>query len=189
LPDNGSESNFWCGQFGRNARPRQRPDADPGPTRRDHWQAAAVMSNDSFAPSEEFPGLAVLTLAVLKGGEPSRFNDDRSKLEHIKLPLASLLFYSFFGIRSRFGELRLALGIMPVPTAETEPTGQAGPSKPAKPLADLLMTQFLGKAVVKPIVASDDGEFVGSMSGRDSTGCFSHDGLDEGLRSQCPAKL
>jgi hypothetical protein len=34
FPDIGSESNFWCCQFGRNARPRQRPDADPGPTRR-----------------------------------------------------------------------------------------------------------------------------------------------------------
>jgi hypothetical protein len=76
-----------------------------------------------------------------------------------------VLFYSLYGNQSRLGELRLALGIMPVPTAETEPTGQAGPSKPAKPFANPLMAKFLGKAVVKPVIASkDDGESAGSMS-------------------------
>jgi hypothetical protein len=140
FPDNGSERNFWCGQFGRNSRPRQdlvrtqvRRVATPG-------KAAAVMSYESFAESEEFPGLA-----VLKGGEPSRFNDDRSKLEHLILSLAYVLVYSLYGIRSRLGELRLALGIMP--SAETEPTGQAGPSKPAKPFANPLMTKFLAVTV------------------------------------------
>jgi hypothetical protein len=146
-------------------KPGQRPNADPGSTRRDAWQAAAVISNDSFAPIEEFPGLAVLTLAVLKGGEPSRFDDDRSKFEHVILSLASVLLHSLYGIRSRLGELRLAQGIMPVPTAETEPTGQAKPSKPAKPFAHPLMAKFLGKAVVKPVVESnDDGESDGIMS-------------------------
>jgi hypothetical protein len=73
--------------------------------------------------------------------------------------------HSLLGILSRLGELRLALGIMPVPTAETEPTGQAGPSKPTNPFADPLMAKFLSKAVVKPVVASkDDGESDGSMS-------------------------
>jgi hypothetical protein len=53
---------------------------------------------------------------------------------------------------------------MPVPTAETEPTGQAGPWKPAH-FADLLMARFLDKPVVKPVVASkDEGESDGSMS-------------------------
>jgi hypothetical protein len=142
-----------------------RPGADPGPTRREAWQAAAVISNDSFAPSEKFPGLAVLELAVLKGSEPSRVNDDRGKFEHLILSLASFLLYSLNGIRPRLGELRLAVGIMPVPTAETKPTGKAGPSKPAKPFANPLMAKFLGKAVVKLVVASkDDSESDGSMS-------------------------
>jgi hypothetical protein len=73
--------------------------------------------------------------------------------------------YRLFGIRSRLGVLRLALGIIPVRTAETEPTGQAGPSKPANPFADPLMASFIGEAVVKLVVASkDDGESDGSMS-------------------------
>jgi hypothetical protein len=54
---------------------------------------------------------------------------------------------------------------MPVPTAETEPTGQAGPLKPAKLYAEPLMANFLGIAVVKPVVASkDNDESDGSMS-------------------------
>jgi hypothetical protein len=96
FPDIGSESSFWCGQFDRKTRPRQQPDAylfyAP--------QAAGVISNGSYAPNEESPGLAVLTLAVLKGGEPSRFNDDRSKINHLILSRASVLLYSLFGIRS-----------------------------------------------------------------------------------------
>jgi hypothetical protein len=76
----------------------------------------------------------------------------------------SVLLYSLYGIRSRLGELCLALGIMPVPTTETEPTGQAGPSRPAKPYADPLMVKLLGKDVVKPVVTSkDDGESGGSI--------------------------
>jgi hypothetical protein len=54
---------------------------------------------------------------------------------------------------------------MPVPTAETEPTGQARPTKLAKPFTYPLMARSLGKAVEKPVVASkDDGESDGSMS-------------------------
>jgi hypothetical protein len=61
---------------------------------------------------------------------------------------------------------------MPVPTAETEPTGHAGPSKPAKPFANPLKAKFLCKAGVKLCLCPDNK-------------CR----LGDDLRSHCPAKL
>jgi hypothetical protein len=79
---------------------------------------------------------------------------------------------------------------MPVLTAETEPTGQAGPSKPAKPFADPLMAKVIGKAVVKPVVASkDDGDSDGSMSEGEIRLAASAMTVLAKACGQCPATL
>jgi hypothetical protein len=101
------------------------------------------------------------------------------------------MLYSLDGIRSRLGELHLALGIIPV-AAETEPTGEAGLSKPAKPFADPLSKISCQSRCQPCLCVKDDGESDGSMSEgeiRDSTGCWSHNGLGQGLRLLCPAKV
>jgi hypothetical protein len=119
-PDNGSERKFCCSPFGGNARPRQRPDADPGPTRGKLLRSFPMIHLPRARTS-----LGLQSSRLQSSKETTRFNDDRSKPEHLILSLSSVLLYSLYGIRSRSGELRLALGIMPVPKAETEPNGQA----------------------------------------------------------------